>query len=102
MEAGQMLGDVRPRNILLNEKEYIKIPTLHSWPLEMNKYQKTMADVVTYLAPEEMAHLQSNRIESSQLTEPAEMFALGLTVLSAAALRDYECLYDSQDIKFDL
>ena len=57
MNQGEMLGDVRPRNILLNEFGKIKIPTLRMWPKELNKYQKMIGNTVTYLAPEELSWL---------------------------------------------
>lgn len=63
-----MLGDIRPKNILLNEIGRIKIPTLHSWPKELNKYQKMIENTITYMAPEELSWLESGPIESSALT----------------------------------
>jgi hypothetical protein len=51
MANGYMLGDIRPKNILLNSQGRIKIPCVHSWPLENNKYQKMIDNVVTYLSP---------------------------------------------------
>ena len=51
-------------------------------------------NVPTYLSPEELAALENGPIEVAQVTEPAEMFAIGLTMLSATNLKDYEILYD--------
>ena len=66
-EGGGELGDVRPRNILLNEQGCLKIPTLHSWPMEINKYQKMIGNTPTYVPPEELIELQSGCIEASSL-----------------------------------
>lgn len=56
---------------------------------DLNKYQKALAKTRTYLAPEELAIIDNGNLEHAQTTEAAEMFAIGLTVLSVANLQDY-------------
>jgi len=51
MAAGQLLGDVRPRNVMINEKGFVKVPSLDSWPNNLGKYQKSLDKIVTYLSP---------------------------------------------------
>jgi len=51
-------------------------------------------NVPTYLSPEELIALENGPIEAAQITEPAEMFGIGITMLSAANLKDYSALYD--------
>ncbi len=41
---GMKIGDVRPRNIFLNNFERIKIGNRYSWPNETNNYEKCMFD----------------------------------------------------------
>ena len=67
----------------------------------MNKYQKMIDNVPTYLSPEELTALENGPIESAHVTEAAEMFAIGLTMLSAVNLKDYDILYDCESLKFD-
>lgn len=94
LNTNELLGDIRPKNILLNDQGQIKIPTLHSFPLELNKYQKALDNTITYLAPEEIKFLEIGTIDTYNLTEPAEMFSIGLTTLAAANLQDYDPLYN--------
>ena len=46
-----MLGDVRPKNLLLNRTGRIKVPFYHSWPGEINKFQKILDCTPAYLSP---------------------------------------------------
>ena len=96
-----MLGDVRPKNILINSNGLIKVPTLNSWPLELNKYQKALGNIPTYLSPQQMKFLQAGTVESYHLTEPAEMFSIGLTLLGVLNLQDYDFIYNFDTLKFD-
>ena len=54
-----------------------------------------VANSITYLSPEELFVVKDGSLESKNVTEPAEMFSIGLTLLSTANLQDYELLYDS-------
>lgn len=58
-------------------------------------------NVPTYLSPEELTALQSGPLETVRITEAAEMYAMGLTMLSATNLKDYDVLYDCANLKFD-
>lgn len=60
--AGEKLGDVRPRNIFLNEEGKIKVANSLSWPSEVPNIQKTMDKVATYLAPEDLARISKNEL----------------------------------------
>lgn len=43
LQAGEMLGDLRPQNISLGEEEgMLKVICSHSIPIKLNKYQKTL------------------------------------------------------------
>ncbi len=49
--VGEKLGDVRPRNVFLDENGGIKVTNSLSWPSEISNIQKTMDKIATYLAP---------------------------------------------------
>jgi hypothetical protein len=87
------LGDVRPKNIFLNEKGSIKVANSLSWPLENTNLQKSFDKTLTYLAPEDLDKLQRGEAVDAP-SENAEAFSIGLTILSAGNLADYEGLYD--------
>jgi hypothetical protein len=53
----------------------------------MNKYQKWLGKVPTYLAPEELRLLKTDSVDSCNMTEAAEMFSIGLTILSTVNLQ---------------
>jgi DNA-binding helix-hairpin-helix protein with protein kinase domain len=37
---GGKVGDIRPENVFINEDGQLKVATKHSWPQEMDNYQK--------------------------------------------------------------
>jgi len=60
--AGEKLGDVRPRNIFLNEEGKIKVANSLSWPSEVSNIQKTMDKIATYIAPEDLGRVGKNEL----------------------------------------
>jgi serine/threonine protein kinase len=93
--AGEGLGDIRPKNIFLNEEGKIKVANSLSWPLESTNIQKAFDKVPTYLAPEDLASIAKGETIDIP-SDPSEAFSIGLTVLSAGNLADYEGIYDLQ------
>lgn len=55
-----VLGDIRPKNIFLNEEGSIRVANRDSWPRERSKLEKSLSDQKTYLAPEEVKALNEN------------------------------------------
>jgi serine/threonine protein kinase len=95
------LNDVRPKNIFLNQEGLIKTATPFSWPLSATKYQKSLDKVATYLAPEEVALLEMGATDFAKVAPTAEIFSIGLTLLSVGNLEDYEGLYNLETFKLD-
>lgn len=56
------MGDVRPRNIFLNEDGDIKVSNSLSWPLEISNVQKAMDKIPTYLPPEDLERISRNEL----------------------------------------
>ena len=55
----QKSGDIRPRNILIDDKGCIGIVNCLSFPDELTNYYKSLSRKErTYLAPEELAELE--------------------------------------------
>ena len=52
-QNGRVLGDIRPKNIFLNEEGSIKLPNRDSWPYEKAKLEKALSNNYPYLSPEE-------------------------------------------------
>lgn len=53
---GKKAGDIRPKNIFINEEGLIKVVTQFSFPDERVNYMKALEDYESaYLAPEELA-----------------------------------------------
>lgn len=99
--VGEGLGDIRPKNIFLNEEGKIKVSSSLSWPLENTNIQKSFDKVATYLAPEDLESIKKGETIDIP-SNSSEAFSIGLTVLSAANLADYEGLYDLQDTTINL
>lgn len=59
-ERSMILGDIRPKNIFLNEEGSLRVPNRDSWPQERSKLEKSLSDQKTYLAPEEVKALNEN------------------------------------------
>jgi hypothetical protein len=55
----------------------------------------------TYLAPEDLVRVGKNEFFEGP-NEVSEAFSIGLTVLSAANLADYEDLYDLKNYEFNV
>lgn len=55
--VGERLGDIRPKNIFLNEVGNIKVSNSLTWPLEISNLQKSFDKVPTYLAPEDLVKI---------------------------------------------
>lgn len=100
-DHGSSLSDVRPKNIFLNQEGLIKTATPFSWPLASTKYQKSLDKVATYLAPEEVALLEMGATDFGKVAPTAEIFSIGLTLLSVGNLEDYEGLYNLESFKLD-
>jgi hypothetical protein len=56
--AGEKLGDIRPKNIFLNEDGKIKVSNSQAWPSEISNIQKSFDKTLTYLSPEDLARLE--------------------------------------------
>lgn len=100
VEVGEHLGDVRPRNIFLNEDGDIKVSNSLSWPLETSNVQKAMDKIATYLAPEDLDRISKNELFDAS-NEVGEAFSIGLSVLSAGTLSDFEDLYNLNSNSFN-
>lgn len=90
---GMVVGDIRPENIFLNEEGKIKVSNLLSWPSEISNFQKAFDKKITYLSPEQIHTLQMGGIDEEQ-AEPSEIFSIGLTLLSACLLTNFDYFYD--------
>jgi hypothetical protein len=98
---GERLGDIRPKNIFLNEKGSIKVSNSLSWPLETTNIQKSFDKVQTYLSPEDLDKIEKGEAVDAPNGE-SEAFSIGLSILSAGNLADYEDLYNLQTHEIDL
>ena len=95
------LGDIRPKTVFLNEEGSVRVPNRDSCPHEKSKLEKSLSDQKTYLAPEEVKALNENEKDFERFEEVAEMFSIGLTLLSVGNVADYECLYDLEKKTLD-
>jgi hypothetical protein len=84
---------VMPNNILINESGQIKVISTCSLPGELNNYEAMLeaqndSEVVAYLAPEEINHdlIQKGTYPSHVDPCLAEVFSIGLTILSSGTL----------------
>ena len=94
------VGDIRPENIFIDENGSVKVWNLYSSPKEITNYGKSFEGKPTYLAPEEVRELALGKIEN-RLNGEAEVFSLGLTLLSAILKEDLSSLYNFKDNKFN-
>lgn len=67
-----------------------------AWPLEVTNLQKALDKIPTYLAPEDLEKISKGELSDGP-GDVSEAFSIGLTVLSAGNLSDYEGLYDLQN-----
>ncbi len=61
-QGGMHLGDVRPRNIFINQDARVKVATSLSWPLEVSNIQKMMEKNAAYVAPEDLQKIGANNV----------------------------------------
>lgn len=93
---------MRPQNVFLSEKGKIKLANEYSWPGEFNSYEKLLDGQSSYLAPEDMEDLRNGTKRPDLGTnESSELFAVGLTMLSAGNLKENGDLYDTHKMVFD-
>lgn len=96
-KKGEKLGDIRPKNIFINEEGKIKVATKYSWPREIPNFEKTFFDKEkSYLSPEEMKEVEIGRAKSNSDPTLAESFSIGLTALDAILLENSEPLYSNE------
>lgn len=88
---GEVLGDVKPENVFLNQHASVKIATLHSFPNERTGYAK----LVDKLSPSYKVLLAPEDLKTASLgtlgnlgNHNSEMFSMGATILSAGMLDD--------------
>ena len=53
----QKIGDIRPRNVFVNDKRQVKVANSLSWPLENSNIQKALDKTHTYIAPDDLHRL---------------------------------------------
>jgi hypothetical protein len=82
---GERLGDVRPKNIFLNEEGKIKVSNSLTWPLEVSNIQKSLDKIVTYLAPEDLIKIERGEAFDAP-SDASEAFSIGLSILTAGNL----------------
>lgn len=68
-QHSQRLGDVRPRNVFVNDKRQVKVANSLSWPMENSNIQKALDKTNTYIAPEDLARIQKGEF----FDEPSEL-----------------------------
>jgi hypothetical protein len=83
----QTIGDIQPRNIFLNAQQQAKVASLLSWPGQVSAYRRAVLEEdLGYLAPEDMERLKLGAMDNKANVE-AEVFSIGLTLLSASLLQ---------------
>jgi serine/threonine protein kinase len=94
------IGNVHPMNILINESGQIKIISTVSIPGELDNYELLLEkqhEIVNniYLAPEEINNdlIQKGNYPSHVDPSLAEVFCIGLTILSSGTLEDCDNVY---------
>lgn len=97
------IGNVHPSNILINESGQIKIISTCSLPGEQNNYDTLLEtqnqdNIFVFLAPEEINHdlMQKGTYPSHVDPTLAEVFSIGLTILSSGTLEDCDTVYRSK------
>jgi serine/threonine protein kinase len=98
------LGDIKPENVFVNDEGEIKVANIFTWPHERPSYWKFLEDEKNfngYLAPEDMALLQSNSLDNDA-NEQSEIFAIGATILSSAILDNLHEVYNFKEKSISL
>lgn len=81
---GQRVGDIRPKNILMNKEGQIKVMTFLSFPNELSPFSDHSSRV--FFAPEELDQRKKGYMQSTCDAVKSESFSLGMTVLSMVLL----------------
>jgi hypothetical protein len=100
-QLGEVLGDVRPCNVFLNEEGSARVAGRNSWPAGCTAFELGVEKLPSFVSPEDMDALSKGAMQHCDPL-PAEMFAVGLTLLCLANLRDYKCLYHTKQRQLDL
>lgn len=93
------IGNVHPSNILINESGQIKIISTCSLPGEQNNYDTLLEaqnePTIVFLAPEEINNDLMQKGTYPSHVDPclAEVFSIGLTILSSGTLEDCDLVY---------
>ena len=94
------IGNVHPQNILINESGQIKIISTVSLPGELTNYDylvehQNEGNTNVFLAPEEINAdlIQKGSYPSYVDPSLAEVFSIGLVILSSGTLEDCDNLY---------
>jgi hypothetical protein len=101
VSQGYQVGDLQPCNIFLNANHQAKVGCLLSWPGQTSAYRKAvMEEGFGYLAPEDLVRLKLGAMDNKENTE-AEIFSMGLTMLSASVLQPMKDLYSVRENTLD-
>ena len=102
--VGKKIGDVNPHNVVINDDGQIKVICTCSIPNQPDNFQRLVEDknAKVYLAPEE---LNEDSISKGQYpnVDPckAEVFSIGLTILSSGILEDCFQVYNTGSKKIN-
>lgn len=103
---GKKVGDIRPSQIVITNKQGLKLINLASFPWELTSMEKILDkyDNTTkfYLSPEEIDYLAKKRQADETSTHKGEAFSLGMTMLEVATLENSEDLYRLNPRTIDL
>lgn len=99
----QKIGDIRPKNILLNDTGKIKLINRWSWPGEVSGLEKLLnatgdkcylGTSVSNSAPEELAAMRVKGALAGLDQHKTDVFSIGVTFLEMATLKSSEDLYN--------
>jgi hypothetical protein len=94
--------DIRPRNVVLSPEGQVKLITKLTYPGFQNAMIKVFSKKDScFLSPEEMKALQEGNIAPKLLFPTAELFAVGMTIFEACALRRCDGVYDLDNLRID-
>lgn len=69
-ENGEVIGDVHPRNVFLNDVGEVKVACLRSWPGQVSNYRRAvLEEECGYLAPEDIERLKLGAMDNQINTE---------------------------------
>lgn len=99
-ENGELVGDIHPRNVFLNNSGAIKVASLRSWPGQVSNYRRAVLEEESgYLAPEDFERLRLGAMDN-QVNANSEIFSIGLTLLNTASLQFQQELYNMKEKEF--